>query len=85
MDATPLAVWNADTNALLTIRALVLLCHVETEGVQALKCATTATLQMAMDAALAALLKQGGNASLIVIASIQRAFGSKETKSVETA
>ena len=66
MDATPLAVWNVDTNALLTIRALVLLYHVETESVQALNCATTATLRMAMDAALAALLKQDGNASRIV-------------------
>jgi hypothetical protein len=76
MDATPLAVWNVDTNALLTIRALVLLYHVETESVQALNCATTTTQQVAMDAALAALLKKGGNASRIVIASIQRAFGS---------
>ena len=84
MDATPLAVWNVDTIALLAIRALVLLYHVETESVQALNCATTATLRVAMDAALPALLKQDGNA-LIMIASIQRAFGSKETKCVETA
>ena len=85
MDATPLAVWNVDTIALLEIRALVLLHHVETESVQALNCATTATLRVAMDAALPARLKQDGNASLIMIASIQLAFGSKETKCVETA
>ena len=85
MDATPRAVWNVDTNALLAIRALVLPYHVETESVQALNCATTATLRMATDAVLAALLKQDGNASRIVSASIQRAFGSKETRSVETA
>ena len=87
MDATPLAVWNVDTIALPTIRALVLLYHVETESVQALNCATTATLRMAMDAALSALLKQDGVAptSRVVIASIQGAFGSKETKCVETA
>jgi hypothetical protein len=66
MDATPLAVWNVDTNALLTIRALVLLYHVETESVQALNCATITTQQVAMDAVLAALLKQDGNASRIV-------------------
>ena len=68
MDATPLAVWSVDTVALLAMRALVLLYRVETESVQALNCATTATLRMAMDAALAALLKQDGNASRIVIA-----------------
>ena len=76
MDATPLAVWSVDTIALLAISALVLLYHVETDSVQALKSATTTTQQVAMDAALSALLKQGGNASRIVIASIQRAFGS---------
>jgi hypothetical protein len=79
MDATPLAVWNVDTIALPTIRALVLLYHVETESVQALKCATTATLRMAMDAALPALLKQGGVASRIVMAQhaiFQGALGS---------
>ena len=68
MDATPLALWNVDTVALLTIRALVLLYHVETESVQALNCATTATLRMAMDAAICALLKQDGVASRMVIA-----------------
>ena len=68
MDATPLAVWNVDTIALLEIRALVLLHHVETESVQALNCATTATLRVAMDAALPALLKQGGVASRTVMA-----------------
>ena len=67
MDATPSAVWNVDTTALLTIRALVLLYHVETGSVQALNCATTATLRMAMDAVLAALLKQDGNASRILV------------------
>jgi hypothetical protein len=76
MDATPLAVWNVDTNALLAMRALVVLYHVETECVQALNCATTATQQVAMDAALFALLKQDGNASRIVIVSVQPAFGS---------
>jgi hypothetical protein len=43
--------------------------------VQALNCATTTTQQVAMDAALSALLKQDGIASRIVIAEIQRAFG----------
>ena len=85
MDATPLAVWSVDTVALLAIGARVLLYRVETESVQALNCATTTTQQVAMDAALSALLKQDGNASRIVIATIQRAFGSKETKCVETA
>jgi hypothetical protein len=68
MDATPLAVWSVDTVALLAIGALVLLYHVETGSVQALNCATTTTQQVAMDAARAALLKQDGNASRIVIA-----------------
>jgi hypothetical protein len=85
MDATPLAVWSVDTVALLAIGALVLLYRVETESVQALNCATTTTQQVAMDAALSALLKQDGNASRIVIASIQRAFGSQATKCAETA
>jgi hypothetical protein len=76
MDAAPLAVWNVDTVALLAMRALVLLYYVETESVQALNCATTTTQQVAMDAALSALLKQDGNVSRIVIASVQRAFGS---------
>ena len=76
MDATPLAVWSVDTVALLAMRALVLLYRVETESVQALNCATTTTQQVAMDAALSALLRQDGIASRIVIASIQRAFGS---------
>jgi hypothetical protein len=76
MDATPLAVWSVDTVALLAMRAPVLLCRVEMESVQALKCATTTTQQVAMDAALSALLRQDGNASRVVIASIQRAFGS---------
>ena len=76
MDATPLAVWSVDTVALLAIGALVLLYRVETESVQALNCVTTTTQQVAMDAALSALLKQDGNASRIVIASLQRAFGS---------
>jgi hypothetical protein len=57
MDATPLAVWSVDTVALLAIGALVLLYRVETGSVQALNCATTATLRLAMDAALAVLLK----------------------------
>jgi len=34
--------------------------------VQALNCATTATLRMAMDAVLPALLKQDGNASIVI-------------------
>ncbi len=68
MDATPLAVWSVDTVALLAIGALVLLYHVETESVQALNCVTITTQQVAMDAVLAALLKQDGNASRIVIA-----------------
>ena len=76
MDATPLAVWSVDTVALLAIGALVLLYRVETESVQALNCATKTTQQVAMDAALSALLRQDGIASRIVIASIQRAFGS---------
>ena len=76
MDATPLAVWSVDTVALLAMRALVLLYRVGTESVQALNCATTTTQQVAMDAALSALLRQDGIASRIVIASIQRAFGS---------
>jgi hypothetical protein len=76
MDAAPLAVWSVDTVALLAMRALVLLYGVETEYVQALNCATTATQQVAMDAALSALLKQDGNVLRIVIASVQRAFGS---------
>ena len=76
MDATPLAVWSVDTVALPAMRALVLLHRVETESVQALNCATTATQQVAMDAALSALLRQDGNATRIVIASVQRAFGS---------
>jgi hypothetical protein len=57
-----------DTNALLAIGALVLLYRVETESVQALNFATITTQQVAMDAVLAALLKQGGNASRTVIA-----------------
>jgi hypothetical protein len=76
MDATPLAVWNVDTVALLVMRALVLLYHVETESVQALNCATTATQQVAMDAALSVLLRQDGNAPRLVVVSVQRAFGS---------
>jgi hypothetical protein len=75
MDATPLAVWSVDTVALLAIGVLVLLYCVETESVQALNCATTTTQQAATDAALSAPLRQDGNASRIVIASIQRAFG----------
>jgi hypothetical protein len=76
MDATPLAVWSVDTIALLAMRALVMLYHVEMESVQALNCATTATQQVAMDAALSALLRQDGNASRVVIVSVQHAFGS---------
>jgi hypothetical protein len=85
MDATPNAVWNVDTVALLAMRALVLLYHVETASVQALNCATTATQQAVMDAALPVLLRQDGNAPRLVLASVQRAFGSQETKCVETA
>jgi len=77
MDAAPLAVWNVDTVALLAMRALVLLYYVETESLQSpLNFATTTTQQVAMDAALSALLKQDGNASRLVVASVQRAFGS---------
>jgi hypothetical protein len=67
MDATPLAVWSVDTVALLAMRALVLLYRVETESVQALNCATITTQQVAMDAVLAALLKQDGNASRMLV------------------
>ncbi len=85
MDATPLAVWNVDTVAPLAMRALVLRYRVETESVQALNCATTAIQQLVMDAALSVLLRQDGNASRLVVASVQRAFGSWETKCAETA
>jgi hypothetical protein len=85
MDATPVALWNVDTIALLAMRAVVLLYYVETESVQALKCATTTTQQVAMDAALSALKRQDGNAPWVVVASAQRACGSQETNCVETA
>jgi hypothetical protein len=76
MDAAPPALLSVDTVALLVMRALVLLYRVETESELALKCATTTTQQVAMGAAMSALLRQDGIASRIAIASIQRAFGS---------